>query len=469
MAIRRTGAEEINMAYDPNEPIEIKSVKDLQAIFDEYLLLKDREVLKVMCANMIANQFKGYPNWLFLIAPSSGGKSELIQAFNGIMVNGTPLVYPISDMTTNALASGQKKVGKETSLLHQIPPGGIISFKDFTSMVSKAQEARTEIFKQLREIYDGSYVKRTGTGDNIEWFGKIGALAGATEVIYEYQQEFAAMGDRFIMYSMVQPERKAVLDFILDDERINADKVVMQEHLRRSTSSYIEFIIGEMKEEDVQLSKELKEDLKHVADFCTRVRSGVVVDERRPNIINFVPAPEMPIRMINQLLNLAKAFIIMRKTEPLSSMAGATREDDGNVTPEEGLLLYKIAFDSIPIKRRMALKALAKYEGGVTTKGLATAINYQTAVVNAWLAQLNALNICTREIKGGNKGDMWNLKQEYRDIMVKFEHIEVTNEALIDDSEDEEALYDQGWQARQDEDRVAEQHDLGPLAAEFPD
>ena len=105
-------------------------------------------------------------------------------------------------------------------------------------------------------------------------------------------------------------------------------------------------------------------------------------------------------------------------------------------------ILYKISFDSIPLKRRMALQALATYGQGATTKGIATLINYQTAVVNAWLAQLNALKICTRESKGGNQGDKWTLRKENRDIMVKFENIKVLDKELIGDEDDDEMLED---------------------------
>ena len=274
------------------------------------------------------------------------------------------------------------------------------------------------------------------------------------------------MGDRFIMYGMKQPDRKKLLDFILDDSRINADKMEMQRHLKDSTASFVEYIIMNMSEDDVHLAKDLKEDLKNVADFCTKVRSGVITDERRPNIINFAPDHEMPVRMINQLLNLAKAFIIMRKAEPMADMAHNQEEGFDNITSDEALILYKVAFDSIPIKRRLALKALAKYEGGVTTKGLATSINYQTAVVNAWLAQLNALGICTRMSKGGNQGDMWNLRKEYRDIMVKFEHIQVTADSLIGEDEDPEAALDEAWDARSQLDREVDMASLEPVVDE---
>lgn len=426
----------MNMAENKPTP-EIRSLRELKEVFAKHLLLADENVLQFLVANVIANQFAGFPNWGFLVGASSGGKSELIQAFNNITFHGRPMMFPISDLTVNAFASGQKKVGKETSLLHQVPPGGMLSFKDFTSMVSKAKEARGEIFKQLREIFDGSYVKRTGTGDNVDWRGKIGAIAGATEIIYEFQQEFATMGDRFIMYSLIQPDRKKLIDFVLDDTRVNSDKMAMQKELADAVQSYVEYLFQNMgEEEDILLAQEVKDDLKDVADFCTRVRSGVKTDERRPDKIEFVPSIEMPVRMIHQLVNIAKAFLVMKKLEP------GNQDKDLKLNDNDRQILYKLAFDSIPIKRRMALKALAKYEGGVRTKGLATAINYQTPVVNSWLAQLNALGICTRTHKGGNQGDIWNLKEEFRAIMVRFEKIEVVNELLDDTSEEDEELND---------------------------
>lgn len=439
--------------------VEIRTYAQLLAEFDKFLLLEDRGALKAICGCVIGNQMHGDPVWLFIVGASSGGKSELIQAFNTIInPSGAPLVTPISDLTINALASGQKRAGKETSLLQRMPYGGILSFKDFTSMLAKSKEAQQEIFKQLREVYDGRYNKLTGTGDNIDWLGKVGALAGATEIIYEYQEQFAAMGDRFIMYSLVQPDRDKLVDFIMNEERMNIDRGEMRAHLQECVKSYLAHILGEFKEEEIHLSEALKNNLKSVANFCTRVRSGVVMDDRRKHLVRFVPSIEMPTRMLNQLITLAKAFIAMRKSEP-----GAKDTSDGNLTMEEEQILFKIAFDSIPIKRRMALKALAKYEGGVSSKGLAVAISYQTEVVTAWLAQLNGLGICSREIKGGNQGDMWKLLGQYRAIMVKFEHIEVTQDSLVDADDYE----DTGWNEKSQTKREDEMVSLDPIEQEF--
>ena len=157
-----------------DKKIDIKHFSDLQKEFEKTFLFKDTGVLRLMCATVIANQMDLDPVWLFLVASSSGGKSELISSLNDIEVEGHNLIFPISDLTSNTFASGQKRTGKETSLLFKMPSGSIMTFKDFTSILSKNREARAEIVGQLREIYDKEYTKRTGTGDDIVWRGKLG-------------------------------------------------------------------------------------------------------------------------------------------------------------------------------------------------------------------------------------------------------------------------------------------------------
>lgn len=443
-----------------NEKIEVKRFSELKTEFDKMLLLADEGILSLLIDTVIANQMDLDPVWLFIIAPSSGGKSELITALNDIEISGQKLIYPISDLTTNTFASGQHKKGKETSLLHKMPPGSIMTFKDFTSMLSKNREARAEILGQLREIYDKEYTKRTGTGNDITWRGKVGAIAGATEIVYDYQEDFSAMGDRFIMYSMKQPPRRDLLNFVMKNKEDKTfKKEAMRAHLRLATKSYLEYILTNLKEDETTLSPETKQDIIEVADFCTLVRSGVIVDKRK-GLVEFVPSAEMPTRMIEQLLAIASATLARKCSEPLSGGADAPH-NKGQLTQQEREVLYKIAFDSIPLKRRMALKKLAQYVGGITTKGLAMSINYQTPVVQGWLSQLNGLGICSRENKGGNQGDLWKLNPKYRDIMVKFEKISVEEGSLEGDgSDDDFDEVEEAWDAKARSDMEQEFNDF---------
>jgi hypothetical protein len=55
---------------------------------------------------------------------------------------------------------------------------------------------------------------------------------------------------------------------------------------------------------------------------------------------------------------------------------------------------------------------------------------------------LNALGICKRDKTGGTS-DKWLLHDAYRDIMVRFDHIEMVNESL--DGDDTKENYNQSW------------------------
>lgn len=436
---------------------EIRSVSELQKEFEKVFLMGDSGVIPLLCAVLIANQMDNDPVWLLLVSPPSGGKTELIESLEMITLRNQPLTFPISDLTVNTFASGQKKLGKETSLLHKMKPGSIMTFKDFTSMISKNRDAQQEIMGQLREIYDQHYVKRTGTGDDIVWKGKVGAIAGCTEVIYESNEQFAVMGDRFIMYNMRQPDRMAVLEKVIDTMSDKTNKFKEKKaHLRLCMKSFVEFQFENIETTSLDLAPETKKDILQVVNFVTTVASGVMVDKKK-GTVEFVPSHTMPMRMAKQILSIAQAFVLMNKNTP--GLIGSAPANKGELTLEQISTLYKLAFDTIPIKRRMALQKLAQYTLGATTAGLATSLDYQTPVVGQWLAQLNALGICRREKSG--KGDKWYLNEKYRDIMVRFEHITVIEGELHSDDDSED--YNTSWNHEAEVQRENEMVSLDPI------
>ena len=414
------------------KPEEINTIELLEKEVEKVLLLKDMGVVKMVVATIVANRMFLDPVWLLLVAPPSGGKTELIMAISGL-----EFVFGISDLTVNTFASGQKKVGKETSLLLKIN-NGIMAFKDFTSILSKNREARGEIMKQLREIYDGEYIKRTGTGDDVTWRGKVGAIAGCTEIIYRYLEELSAMGDRFIMYNIEQPDRVEMSRRVLD----NADDMnEKRDHLKKCFTYFITQIISRLDEEEITIEEGMKEELLEVADFATRARSAVLVDFKS-GMVDFVPSPEMPARMTAQLYTLASAFVAINKTNP--HLRPDHEANKGRLTDQEKKLLFKTAFDSIPKTRRNAIYPLAQYTGGVSTAGLATYLELPSESVRKYLAQVNALGICTRKKEGGKQGDMWMMKPKYREIMLKIEELKTYDGSLVGDESSNES--DEGFE-----------------------
>lgn len=100
------------------------------------------------------------------------------------------------DITAKTFLSGYTGTA-HPSLLHKIK-SGILAFKDFTTFMSKRPEEQAEIASQLREIYDGSFVKNTGKGIEISWKGKITVVAAATPALERAWSTRRDLGERFL-------------------------------------------------------------------------------------------------------------------------------------------------------------------------------------------------------------------------------------------------------------------------------
>lgn len=418
--------------------------KDIQDIFDSFLLLEDRHLVWLTIAAVLGNQMMNRrPIWLMLVAPPSSGKTTALNALLGLKVynkKGEVIepIHSISDLTENSFASGAKRSDRETSLLNKIPKGGVMVFKDFTSVLSKNSDAKRIIMGQLREIYDGTYVKRTGTGDDIMWSGKIGALAGVTESVYQHLESLSVMGDRFMLYQIPQPDRKKMLRFKLDQERDGKTEDVQMPLARDIVHEYMQHAYQNLTNINVHLPRSVEDEIIAVADFCTMVRSGIITNEFTGDI-QFVPQPEMPARMFEQMLALGATFAYMRKLDDPSL------PDDEALTNEDLKIMYKIAYDSIPVTRRIALNYLVRFSAGVDTAGLATKINYPSKVVQSWLEQLNALGVVrrARNYRGTN---VWMLRQEYVKLMEMLQGVQATDKTLTEVEVDPDADPERFWE-----------------------
>lgn len=380
-------------------------------LFHDTYLIKDAYAIKMLLCTVGSQWIKGDPVWVMMVAPSGGNKTALISSLDLV-----PNIHPLSTLTGNTLMSGQK--GKtEASLLLNIG-SGIITFKDFTSLLSEHPDVRAVIMAQLREIYDGRYVKALGTGELKVWEGKITVIAGATYIIHSKKQQYTAMGERFLFYNLEQPDREeASLKAMSNQESgiIIERRKEIQELLRDYYTNDYEVPIDNPKVDPV-----FQQALIELSEMCTRSRSDVERDWRSPQkeIIEVYP-PEMPTRMATQLQNFSRSVIVYNWNEH-----GVMNFMEGDMN-----MINRFTLDSISKSRRTALQELARYEM-ITTSGLAVKINLPSNSVRRTLEDLNALGICQRYKKTGNRGDDWNIIDKYRTIISKFDNIKVEGGAL---------------------------------------
>lgn len=391
-------------------------LQDLIDYYQSVYYLPDDGIIPLVCATIISNKLSGDPVWLMIVGPSSGGKSELINTTLGVQVNGRQFVHQISTITANAFLSGAGGGGKETSVLKKIGLSGVIAMKDFTSILSLGQETQIAVMSQLREIYDGHLVKETGTGRKLEWGpgGKLNLIAGTTEAIYMVEEKFSTLGPRWINYVLKE-----------QDPVRTAKAAMRNEHriteIRKKTqgmfSEYIAQMISSIPAEEIVLPEQFQDDLIELCTFVSIARSPVNRNFRGEMIFSI--SPEMPMRMTKECSTLARTLFFMNEMK---------------MDPNHEQIIFKVALDSIPKQRMLALESLTKYRT-VTTSGLAASINYPTPTVRQWLEDLNVRKIIRRNVGSNSvvKGDTWQLEPGCRKVMEKYKGIKPLDDDLASD------------------------------------
>lgn len=440
----------------PNEELK-KLQEDIGTIY----LVKDPYITKLMAAAVISQFLPSDPVWIVVVAPSGGGKSEFINMIS--LVKWTPpgpgkmeqKVYPISTLTARTFVSGMKNSGRDTSLLLQIS-NGIITFKDLTSLLSEHKDDRSVIMAQMREIYDGRYSKSFGTGENIDWAGKITIISGATYAIHTMKQSYTAMGERFVFYNMIQPNREDAAERTME----NQEEGKMTEHRQycaESFSAYILSVLNSMPQKLPKIDKKTRTDMISLAELATRARSDVERNWRSPQQeVTEVHPPEMPTRFAGQLQTMVQAIKIINhhETGELELL-----EEDINI-------LNKLALDSVTKMRRVVMQELSRYKV-IETAGLATKLGLPTNSVRRYLEDLVALEIADREKGSGPKGDRWNIKKHYRGLMERFEGIAFEGKELTEmnaePTEEEIQLEAEEAQREEEERERANQEEMGLL------
>jgi len=400
---------------------------DIEKEIEKTYIVSDKGLLKLILATFIANKLPVSSVWLFIVGASGSGKTQFIDT-----IASCAYVYPISKVSPNTFLSGfHTGSSTEASFLMQIPimKGAMLLFKDFTTILSMNSDAKIEILGQMREIYDGTLTKRTGTGENLHWPGRVGVIAATTDAIYQARSLYSAMGERFIMYNPITPERKEVAHRAMNNLAKLKDSQV---NIRKLTKAYIEETI-KIPEELPTVSEEIQNNIVDIAEMTCTARSIIDRDPKTKEILH-VYLTEMPTRMSEQLLAVAMGLMIIN--------------DNAILTEEDEYILYKIALDSIASSRRIVMQALTKYSQ-VETRGLAIELRYPTATVRRWLEDLVALKVADRCRKEKNKDgseskssqDLWELKSEYKELIAKYDKIEIVGGTL--EGKDELIIFDE--------------------------
>lgn len=397
----------------------IITIEDVEKAVNGVYLLVDKGIVRIIIGTAVGNRLKisDKPIWLLLLAGSSAGKTSIMD----IVTKCGSWIVPIDTLTSNTFASGQKR-DVETSLLWKAN-NGVLIFKDFTTILSMNEEGLREVMGQLRGIYDGSFKKEFGNGVTVDWHGKIGIIAGGTGAAARKMRQYSEQGERFINYVLNVADSKDMAIRAFQNVKGLKEK---EEHLRDVVAQFVNQIMTDIDASVLNIPEELQLKMIDLANFATLARSPVTTDFKDNTKVVHVGDREQPSRMAMMLANYATTLMIISREKELSEL--------------NQQIIYKIALDSIPADRRMVLRVLAEFREA-STKSIALKLHYDSSVVRGWCSQLDALKILDRHKGGRGSGnsDIWSMKQEFKDVMCKYENIKAID-TILDASDDDDEI-----------------------------
>jgi DNA-binding transcriptional ArsR family regulator len=391
VALKSTIAPDPDAAIRTVAVAEPRALADVVGTFRKWLYLPDPGALYIALATVAANRLSGDPVWLLLVGASSCGKTEILFSLGGLEE-----IVPAATLTEASLLSGVPRkdvaAGASGGLLKKIGDYGVLTLKDFGSVLSMHRDARAAVLAALRECYDGSWDRPVGAdgGRVLHWQGKLGLVAGVTTVVDRHHAVIDSLGSRFAFYRIEIDERKKQAGRALEHRRRGRG---MRQELRDAVAGF--FAGLELPEDDAALSGADEARLVDLADFVTVARSPVERDAYASREIELIPDAEAPARFAIMLAALLEGLLLI-----------------GIGAPAAWGLVTKVAFDSMPAQRRRIIEHLSA-RAETTTKEAATALGLPTTTARRTLEDLAAHGLVHRE-EGGKPGapDIWRLAPE---------------------------------------------------------
>jgi FaeA-like protein len=374
-------------AFEPPPPLEPCTISQVIEVFTHWLLLPDLTPVYAVLGTIAANLLEGDPVWLGLIAPPSSAKTEVLNSLSRL-----PYVFQASTLTPAALLSGTPKKQHDKAakggLLRRIGSDlGIISLKDFGSILSMRPDTKGEVLAALREIYDGTWTRELGVdgGRTLSWKGKVGIVFGATAVIDTHYAVLGAMGDRFLISRLVPADGQ----FLQALKHSGAAAAKMRAELSEAVAR----LFAAPRRSPRECSSEEVAQLDHIVSLVVRLR-GAIERDRASREVEAVYGAEGSAR-----IGLALAALLAG----LDTL-GVDRATAFGV-------VEAVAMDSTPPIRRHAYEFLKLRNNSAKTSEIAEALRLPTNTVRRALEDLTAYDLIGRTAGGEGKPDTWNIKE----------------------------------------------------------
>ena len=323
----------LSLALAPSDetPEVVGDFGDVEVVLRKHFYAPDIEAVRVCCAAVAAHRLRGAPVWVMVVAAPGSGKTTSVEPFDAL-----PNVHLIDRVTPNTFLSGKlnERKNETHSLLTRIGQEGIIVIPDFSTILSMHQDHRASVLSDMRRIYDGQLRKEFGIEATLQarqWTGRITFVVAATAEVDRKYAALQTLGERFIM---VRPARPSGAECTLKAMRQDKEKA------RRDLRDAIANLFAGLRTQAPTIPSTLELKIAALAEFTAIARTHVARDRMKE--IEYMPEPEAPTRLAQQLCELVKgaALVDLR-----------TAADDSDYR-----LAVRAAIDSIPEPRRTVVR-----------------------------------------------------------------------------------------------------------------
>ncbi|MCZ2850011.1 bifunctional DNA primase/polymerase [Modestobacter sp. VKM Ac-2978] len=343
--------------------------------------LSDPGHVLLALAAAVTRDLDGEPVWLLLVAPPSSGKTETVRLLDDVADG------HLDDVTAAGLLSWSKhKSPVPAGVLVRIGRRGLLTFGDLSSLLANSnQGGRDQVFGMMRRVYDGHVSRdvsppgRVSTDQTLTWDGRATVVAAVTGAIDRQAVHNDQLGPRWVYVRLPDRDtpakrRAAAL----------ARRGELAEHRAAARATAAQLVTDAARRAPaVVIPETVHQAVEDAALVTCWGRAAVPRSGYGSRQIEDLPTIEEPMRLIRQLLGLARGLSALGLSDPLVIS-----------------LLRRVALDSMPAARRTVLATLALGEP-LTTAGLAREASIDRKVARFQAEELQAIGV----VHGHREGD----------------------------------------------------------------
>jgi len=333
----------INAAADGE--MESVSLADVHDTYKKWFHIQDTNRLDIVLAVILSQKEKGVPLWLIIVAPSGDMKSEQLRAFD----DDGKTVKIVPRMTDKTLVNGHQDKQEYPDFAPKLN-NKVMMILDMAEILQLRSEVKTEVWAQLRTLYDGEAGAASGMGMDVYYKGLyITFLAGSTPVIDDQILIHQSLGSRELIY-----RPKEIVDVGKLMERAWENEC-FEEMMRQEIKVVCQEFIKTAMLKEIIITEAMKKKIMKLTVYLTKMRAAASIDSYSGDLRSSV-TPERPTRLLKQLKRLYCCLKCL----------------DVNYTDEKALeIVEEVVMSSVIKNRQNVLDLLIKEKKKLSTSEIA--------------------------------------------------------------------------------------------------